>query len=286
MQLYALDSQQRAVFAKNAAKHRDYFCLECRSSVRLRGGLHRQNHFYHTQPNRACRLSGKSMVHIQVQCFIQKLIPDGEGFLERRFPEIDRIADVVWLPQKIIFEVQCSPITAAEVEARNRDYQSLGYQVVWILHDSRYNQWRMTAAELALRNSPHYFTDMDFEGRGYIYDQLDLIHKGLRKRVLKPLPVKLENPLKSKPLQMGHLPKALQARITYWPLYFSGDWVDSSQSALCADKIDEMLKLELDQSLHLTSPRSLIGAVKRGLYQFIVRPYQLIFQILLERACR
>ena len=52
-----------------------------------------------------------------------------------------------------MFEIQCSPITAREIEERNSDYQSLGYQVIWILHDSLYNKGRLTAAEYFLQEA-------------------------------------------------------------------------------------------------------------------------------------
>ena len=284
MQLYALDSRQQLISSKNAVKHQDYFCLECQSIIRLRGGMHRQNHFYHTQPNRSCRLSGKSMTHIQAQCFIQNLLPAGEAFLEMRFPEINRVADVVWTNQKIIFEIQCSPITAGEVEARNGDYQRLGYHVVWILHDSRYNQWRMTAAEMFLRDCPHYFTNLDTEGKGTIYDQFDVVHKGLRKKALSPLNVDLGSPQNFASQQKRDLPQYIESRLMKWPFCFSGNLIDS---CLQSEKLlMEMLKCELEHQYQITSPRSWLGCLKASLYYLIVRPYKLVFQILLERACR
>lgn len=284
MQLYALDFRQQLIFAKNAVKHQDYFCLECQSVIRLRGGMHRQNHFYHTQLNRSCRLSGKSMVHIQAQYFIQNLIPQGESALEMRFPEINRVADVVWVTNRLIFEIQCSSITANEVEARNEDYNSLGYQVVWILHDSRYNQWRMTAAEMILRDRPHYFTNIDLEGKGCVYDQFDVIHKGLRKKVLNPLNVNLSNPRKFDNLQIKNLPKHVETRLKNWPLGFSGDLVDSCISSPSGKLAEDIIKFELEYQR--ASPRTWLGYFKTVIYQMIVRPYKLVFQILLERACR
>ena len=46
MQLHALDKEQ-LVLAQNAEKHKNYQCPECLNKVRVRGGPHRQIHFYH-----------------------------------------------------------------------------------------------------------------------------------------------------------------------------------------------------------------------------------------------
>ena len=59
MQLCALDGKGDLVRATGAERHVDYCCLECGQVVRLRKGAHRQAHYYHTQPNRACGLSEK-----------------------------------------------------------------------------------------------------------------------------------------------------------------------------------------------------------------------------------
>ena len=97
MQLYALNDQNQVVGAHQASKKLDYQCFECQSRVRLRGGFHRQNHFYHVDPNQPCRLSGKGMVHLQIQIYLKQLLNCQTCFLEYRFPSIGRIADVAWL---------------------------------------------------------------------------------------------------------------------------------------------------------------------------------------------
>lgn len=125
MQLYAFDVNNRLVFSSHAHKQKNYICPECKGIVRLRGGLQRQNHFFHQEAVRTCRQSGKSVQHLAVQYFFLDRLPEGECALEHSFPEIGRIGDVVWFQEKIVFEIQCSFITAAEVQARNSDYASL-----------------------------------------------------------------------------------------------------------------------------------------------------------------
>lgn len=286
MQLYALDAHNRLVFANQAKKQQDYFCLECRSIIRMRGGMHRQNHFYHVEPARNCRQNGKTVEHIQTQLFIQKQLPEGEAIIEKPFPEINRIADVAWLPQKIIFEIQCSTIPAKEVEQRNADYESLGFQVVWILHDKRFNQWKMSAAELFLQRRPHYFTTMNAKGKGIIYDKYDVVLRGTRKHLLGPYPVEIE---KLKPIDketIGHstLPKIVKERMAHWSYCFANDL-----SYLClADKPNDVLTeiLKIEAEMHQSHRTTFLNTVKHVFYRLIIRPYKLFFQILLERACR
>lgn len=195
MQLFALTIENEIVAASQAYKKQEYSCMECGKPVRLRGGEHRQDHFYHLKPDPACRQSQKSLTHLQVQWYLLNLLKGEDVRLERRFPEVSRIADVVWEDQKLVFEVQCSPISQIEVEERNRDYGSLGYRVVWILHERRFLKRNVTAAELWLQEHPHYFTNFNAEGEGEIYDQLHLIDKGLRVFSTPKSSVDLASPL-------------------------------------------------------------------------------------------
>ncbi len=195
MQLYALDSHEQVVIAALAAKGKTYFCPECRSPLRVRAGSRRQPHFFHLSHNRRCRQSGKSVVHLRIQQKLSELLPAGEAVLECRFAAISRIADIAWLPKRLVFEVQCSPITAEEIARRNRDYLSEGFQTVWILHDRRFNRKRASAAEHYLINSPGYFTNIDERGEGMIYDQCAPIFKGIRRRLSPPVAVNLAKPV-------------------------------------------------------------------------------------------
>lgn len=192
MQLYAFDDAGSIVFSCRAQKKLNYSCMECGSVIRLREGPFRHAHFYHIQKTPTCRQNGKSDVHIQLQIYIKNLIP--ETFLEFRFPEINRIADVVWHAEKIVFEIQCSPMSPSEMQARYSDYKKVGYQMVLILHDSRYNQWRLSSMELMLGDLLHYYTNKNETGEGIIYDQWSHHEKGLRKKYLPPIPVDLSKP--------------------------------------------------------------------------------------------
>lgn len=270
MQLHALDQQGKLIHATQAHKKQDYTCLECGSLVRTRSGLHRQAHYFHVLPNRDCKQHEKGMIHIQLQQFLLNLLPEGDCQLECRMPEINRIADVAWFSKRIVFEIQYSPISERELSQRNRDYAQAGWNVVWILHDHSFNQQRLSAAEDALRHWPHYYTNMDEEGQGMIYDQFDQIKHGFRFHKMAPLPVNLLGYS-----EMDKSKKQLNERAQHWPHYFEGDltW-------LSWHKPDSSY-------LKHAQERNEIGAKPqtKTWYHYIANGYRFVFQMILERIC-
>ncbi len=121
-----------------------------------------------------------------------------------------RIADAHWAEEKIVFEVQCSPITLQEAKTRCEDYRKLGLTPVWILHDRRYNRFKLTPAEEYLRSqTTTFYTD----GRS-IYDQFDVCQK--LRRVFRGPRILVNPALPQK--------KALESLFSRnWPLSFHGD---------------------------------------------------------------
>ncbi len=288
MQLYALDENQQPISAQRAIKQQNYSCPECSSTVRVRSGIHRQPHFYHLQNQEHCRQNGKGMTHLQVQTYLLQHLPVGESRMEHRFPSISRIADIVWEPQKIVFEIQCSPISAEEVTNRCKDYKSLGYDVVWILHDRRFNQWRVSAAEMVLRSFPFYFTNMTAEGKGHVYDQYDIVHKGTRKKVLPPLPVDLSKRMSYQPITKN-LPSSLVERVKNRGWYFEGDLIHTWETKHPGDYLDRLIEAEslYREWMHPQQvPKGILSKIKFGLNRYIVHPYLVFFQILVEKATK
>lgn len=284
MQLYALDKNLRLISCKQAVKQRDYTCLECQGALRLRGGVFRQPHFYHLHPSPSCRQNGKSLVHLQVQLVLQNLLPVGECHLEYRFPSIGRVADAAWLQEKIIFEIQCSPIYPQEIAARNKDYEKEGFTVVWILHDARYNQQKMSPAETLLSKSPHYYTDIDENGEGTIYDQLSYFEDGSRIKTIGKHPIHPAYP-RSPDECCQKIPEITKQRLVNWRLCFEGDFLDGLNKPENEDirrDIQEALLWEHSQFTKATAAET----VKKWYLLYICRPYKLIFQRILERACR
>jgi competence protein CoiA len=267
MQLRARSFSGELVFSHQARKQLDYVCLECGATVRLRGGIHRQKHFYHVKPPEHCRQNGKSMEHLMAQHYLKGLFGD-ECSLEHPFPAIARIADCAWHTKKIIFEIQCSFISQAEVFQRNADYASVGYQVVWLLDDRRYNQRLASAAELWLQGHPHYFVHFSENGPPVIYDQLDCLHKGMRHKLLKKVSVNIQELRSPAGSLLGfHRP---------WAIHFKDDWLDRATE-------EEMTSVRMHTS---AKPLDWTAWTASIWMKGVIRPYRILFAYLLEKACR
>jgi len=283
MNLIALGEKGNLVPAYRAYKNKNYCCLECGGRLRLRGGRHVRSHFYHFNTSPHCRQSGKSMAHLQNQLYLEHALPPGEIELEVPFPSIGRIADVVWRPVNIIFEVQCSPISKEEVEARNRDYASEGWQVIWLLHDQHFNQRRVRAAEEFLAHQPHYFTSINARREGHLYDQFSIMQKGERSKRSARFPIHIHEalPLASSDCCL----KRSQRRATRWPFCFRGEISYCETRNQRSEEIASMLAKEKV----LTQKRRQDPSLKARLTRFqseIARCYRVFFYLLLERACR
>lgn len=186
--------KKKPILACNARKDRDYLCPECHQPIRIRHGNRRRKHFFHINPHVSCKQGKKDAHHICVQR--QLLYQLVDVTLEKPFPKINRIADVVWEEKKLIFEVQCSPISISEVKARNRDYGSVGYEVIWILHDKRYNRRYLTPAENFLRSGTALYTNIRTEVSGVIYDQDEYVSAYYRSSRGHRLVVDPRNPVR------------------------------------------------------------------------------------------
>lgn len=223
MQLFARTRSGARIFLSSAEKQCDYFCEECGGILHIRSGSHRQTHFYHLSPPVSCHQHSKSLPHIQTQLYLQRQLPQGEIFLEHRFPAIGRIADAAWIPYQCVFEIQCSPISREEVLSRNSDYGKEGWQVIWLLHEKRFNRSvRSSRLDPVFETLPHYFTSINAEGKGCLYDQFSIWRKGYRTHKLNPLPLALSppQPFPSFPIPTLNL---LKKRQSSWPIFLPGD---------------------------------------------------------------
>lgn len=221
MQWIALD-HNRSITAAEAEKKKTYQCPECSSPVRLRSGPHRQAHFYHLHSSSKCYQHKKSDEHLGLQILLASGIASDEVRIERPFPEIKRIADIAWEKRKIIFEIQCSPITEQEVRNRNEDYQSIGWKLIWILSDKKFNKRKLSAAEAVLRLQTCYFSQ--WQNRK-VYDQCEILigfyrkYKGAKIEI-NPLRVINHDPQETPSFP---LPASLKNRWDSWELRTEGD---------------------------------------------------------------
>lgn len=207
MQLYALEGNS-PISAANASRSQAYHCPECQGTIRKRGGEHRQNHFYHIRRPASCRQHGKSLAHLQIQLHLKSLIHP--LFLEKRVK--NRIADTLWEEQKIVFEIQCSPLSLQEAQNRCQDYLSYGYTPVWILHDQEFNRKHRSPAEQYLRShTTTYFTNGSL-----IYDQFDIFTPLKRAYKGPQLPVNLTLPQQTSPFPGRSWPLSFQGDLLHW----------------------------------------------------------------------
>jgi hypothetical protein len=135
---------------------------------------------------------------------------------------------------------------------------------------------RLSAAEYYLQPYPHYFTSIDSEGKGIIYDQLSSFHKGLRKHKGSVFEIDPCNPLdfKAEKAIVSAHPRSK------WPFYFEGDCIHHLFLG----------NTELrDLFLEAPTAHTFISGLKiwiKMLGFYIQRPYNLIFKMLLEKACK
>ena len=127
-------------------------------------------------------------LHLAVQHKIIQLIGDNSCKLEHRIK--NHIADIYWVSQNIVFEIQCSPITLKEAVSRTKDFEDLGVGIIWILHQKTYNKTHMNPAEKYLISCKNvYYSNIDQGGDGIIFDQEQAIlfnkrlHKSCPKQV-------------------------------------------------------------------------------------------------------
>jgi hypothetical protein len=166
---FAFNSQGLILSISRAQKGEAYTCIECKKILipKLKA---KTPHFAHAKEGACRRGASVSRAHLSTQRFIQQKFPRGTCFLEHPFPKIGRIADVYIPSKKWVFEIQCSPMKSVELERRTEDYAQLGIRVIWILHTQRYTPERPNSLQKSLQHLPHYFSSIEKEGVGNIFD--------------------------------------------------------------------------------------------------------------------
>lgn len=290
MQLHALNKDNRLIHVKKADRQEDFKCIECGDSVKLRGGIQRQLHFYHVNTNRHCRQNGKSLEHLQVQNYITDHFLEGECFLEHKFPEINRIADVALIKEKIVFEIQCSPISSKEVSERNKDYKTLGWEVVWILHDCTFNQFKMTSAETFLLNQTHYFTNINKKGEGFIYDQFDILSLSFRRHKQNPLPIQINKFIRKEQFIQTNryfLLNVVNKRISCWSFSFERDLIHTNLTGKLDEYLQKARNIENNKKREISNFYFIkTNNVVIFLYSFFKSQLTLFLRFILEKSCK
>ena len=191
MALYAVNEDD-LIHASDAEPRKIYWCMDCFGPVKRRRGRLRFPHFYHVSPAKQCRLYSKTQDHLLVQIQIQKSFPSGIIQIERPFSKINRVADLCWENEKIVFEIQCSLMSPKEAEMRIHDYRSIGYEVVWLLDDKKYNKRIIRPVEKYLREKSAYYMTIKQGLTSNFYDQFEIFAEGKRVKKGKKLQIDLK----------------------------------------------------------------------------------------------
>lgn len=221
MALYAVDDDD-LIYAGEAEPGKIYWCADCFGPVKRRRGKNWLPHFYHLTSAPQCRLYSKTEDHFLAQIQLQKIFPEGVVQLERPFIQINRVSDACWESEKIVFEVQCSPMTEKEAEGRIRDYQTIGYDVVWLLDDQRYNKRVLRPAEEYLRRQNTYYISIRQGWSSECYDQFEVFSEGRRAKKGKRMKIDLQKIARTpkKPFNPDLFPKQITQLNA--PVYFHG----------------------------------------------------------------
>ncbi len=131
-------------------------------------------------------------LHRAIQKNIADQIGHGKVMIEHSFPH--HFADIYWPAKSLVFEIQCSPINIFEALKRNSDYEQLGVDVVWILHQKCFNRRTLSAAEQYLRSRNAYYTNIFTNGTGAIYDQHEVLDGHLRLYKSTPYVIDITKP--------------------------------------------------------------------------------------------
>jgi len=284
MPLYAA-GEDGYVFAADAEPGASYRCLECRTPLKLRRGRDRVPHFYHLQRSPGCHLYSKSEDHLVLQLQVQRFLADRTVQIERPFLDIHRVADVLWEKEKIAFEIQCSNLDLIEAESRIRDYNRIGYEVVWLLDDRIFNRRFMRDAEELLRSHPCYFFKFQRSGPAFVYDQMEIIISKKRMKRGSPIRVDLSKPRIKPSLEWpADLPSLIEQRIETSSRYFPGDLLHKTILAA----LHPGLALYLARWRRMeTSLRELArppGMIAELFEQIIAEPYDSLLNWLIERV--
>ncbi|MDE3045041.1 MAG: hypothetical protein KGJ02_00120 [Verrucomicrobiota bacterium] len=291
MTLYALEEDEILIYAAEAEERRVYRCTGCHRPVKVRRGPYRVPHFYHLSQSPTCRLYSKSQDHLLAQLALQKILPAAQTILEKPFPEILRVADVVWEPYKLIFEIQCSLLTPHEAKQRMRDYQKVGYQIVWILDDRVFNRRILRPAEKLIRQTPCYYATLRKQMFPIFYDQFEIFHNERRIRRGQCFKVELKFPgrLPVFTWEEKRWPRQIIQKTALTNLFFHGDLI---HKALLSDTVPALrFAIENFRALEILTLSQHQQKEKWKLLKKIVRfcflePLGLLMRHLLEKAAR
>jgi len=204
--------------------------------------------------------------------------------MERPFPEINRVADLCWQDRKIVFEIQCSPMSEVEAKGRIKDYASIGFSVIWLLDDKRYNRKSLRPSEEFLRKNGAYYICIEQGLQSKCYDQFEVFSLG--KRVARGPKMYIDpQDLRLKPdMQFNQDTFPRQIREISSPHYFCGDRVDKALRAQNNPHTACNLLKWLSLEIQLGKNSQKKHRIKIILDKYLIEPYLALLMRLLKQA--
>ncbi|MGY3725247.1 Competence protein CoiA-like family, contains a predicted nuclease domain [Granulicatella balaenopterae] len=121
-----------------------YFCPKCGEPLILNTNQRQLQYFSH-QANKYS--SGETTQHKNGKIALSEWLKQAgyQTTLELTMENHEQRADVICedAQTQIVVEYQCSPIPAKELTKRDKGYQNLGYQTLWILGENYYKQQQL-----------------------------------------------------------------------------------------------------------------------------------------------
>ena len=272
MPLYAFDEFGEPIYASDAEERQSYTCCYCHTKVRVRKGLTRVPHYYHLNLPASCRLHGKSQDHLFAQLSLVKLLPPKETVIEKTFPTLLRVADVVWETRKIIFEIQCSNISEHEAQQRVIDYAKNGYQIVWILDDRLFNRRIVRPGEKWVRKRACYYATLRGRSFPFFYDQFEFFSEERRIRKGYALNIRLDKPQILPEISWDNdaIPNQVIRKTDH--LYFEGDLVHKAFLSVTSPSLEVAMQNIRSFELRLEQEHRKKTFLTRALERCILEP--------------
>jgi hypothetical protein len=150
------------------------------------------------------------------------------------------------------------------------------------LHANRYLQSKVTAVQLSLAKTAHYYTNINETGEGVIFDVLENA-SDVNERLIHTISLRQMQRMSS--LTNHPFPLLFKKRRSSWEVSFINDFYHVLSSKDCDAKFIAAAK-HAERLLRQEIYWSWIRLIKRLITKSLVRPYGLFFQMLLDKSCR
>ncbi|MBO3066203.1 competence protein CoiA [Staphylococcus shinii] len=139
--LYAKDSNDTLMIARNANKNGDYHCPYCKNKVVLKNGSIKASHFAHLHKNSNLCNKSETYEHYMFKYELAQKLNELNFYvvIEPYISQCYQYPDLI-INNKIAVEIQFSNITIDNIKKRSNALAKIGFDVVWIIGKLKYNK--------------------------------------------------------------------------------------------------------------------------------------------------